>query len=259
MTEPTKVAAIEHYDNNAATMQNQQYFYRWVGRLVQKYVPNQAVKICDVGCGTGALLARLQSLGYKNLAGVDFSEGCLELTRQAVAGVEVVRHDIEAKPLSSDYDLLTLTTVLDFLAQPEAALANIRQSLTPNGLLLVTIRNRLAYWPWYHLRGLADRIKNPRLKHWFLWFTTPLGLRRTDQPFEKVYSPGEARQMLLRAGFRPLATEGLMFLPMLWIPDLTRLVGFMQGLDKIARFIPGKNHFYIYMFVCQVGDGENHA
>ncbi len=258
MTEPAKAVAREHYDNNAAAMQNQQHFYNWVGEIVARYGPHRELKICDVGCGTGNLLAQFQSLGYTNLFGVDFAEGCLALTRQTVTGVNVTQQDIEEKPLGSRYDLITMTTVIDFLAQPEAALLNIRQSLTENGLLLVTIRNRLAYWPWYHLRGLGAKIMNPRLKHWFLWFTTPLGMRRSDQPFEKVYSPGEAKKLLESAGLKPIASEGMMFLPMFWIPDLTRLVKIMQGLDKIARIIPGKNHYYIYMFVCQSGVGENH-
>ena len=211
----TKRAVVEHYTKHAPAMQGFAYFYDWVTEVVQKYVPNRDARVCDVGCGTGVLLSRLRELGYSGLHGVDFSPGCVALAHAAVPEVPVAQRDIEEGPLDSAYDLLLLTTVLDFLAEPDVALRHMRRLLNPNGLILLTIRNRDAYWPLYHARHFAKRFQNrPRLHHWFLWFTTPLGMRRNDQPYEQVFSVGEARQLLRDCGLTPIAEEGMMMLPM---------------------------------------------
>ena len=146
-----------------------------------------------------------------------------------------------------------MTNVLDFLPDPVTALCHTRESLSSNGLLFVSIRNRMAYWPLYHLCKLARVFEHyPRLKHWFLWFTTPLAMRRNDQPFERVYSPAEASELLAQAGLKLVARAGMMWLPMLWIPNLTSLIKVMKWVDKLGRLVPGYNRFYYYMFICQI-------
>ena len=248
----SKAAAIVHYNQNAPAMQNQEYFYNWVTSVVQRFVPRKDLKLCDVGAGTGTLIAHLRKAGYSNLKGVDFSQGCVNIARQVSPEIEFSIHDIEVSALSDSYDVITMTTVIDFLSNPSQALLNLKASLSENGLLLVNIRNRLAYWPWYHLRHFTPKLgQRPRLQHWFSHLTTPLGMRRCDQPYEKVYSPAEARKLLRAAGLQPIAETGMMFLPMFWIFDMKRLYALMQRLDRVAHFIPANKHFYQYMFVCR--------
>lgn len=243
--------AVSHYDEHAAAMQNLDFFYSWVTSIIKQHIPQTDKVICDVGCGTGHLLAKLDKLGYRNLRGLDFSSGCLTIARQVLPKAAFSSHDIELAPLDTACDAILMTTVLDFLSQPVPALINLRKSLSQDGLLFITIRNRQAYWPFYHLRHFGTKIKNPRVRHWFLWFTTPLGLRRNDQPFERVYTPSEARALLASAGLTPVAESGMMFLPMFWIPDMQRLMAFMQKFDGLTRGLPVKNRFFEYMFVCR--------
>lgn len=165
---PNRAALARHYSEWAPAMENVAPFYAWVVAAVERWVPRKAA-IVDVGCGTGALLRHLAQRGYGHLTGVDIAPGCLDLAARRAPTARLALHDVEAAPLPERYDAALVTTVIDFVADPEAALANVHASLHPGGLLLLTIRNKLAFFPLYHLRGLARALAfSPRLAHWFL-------------------------------------------------------------------------------------------
>jgi SAM-dependent methyltransferase len=244
-------ADITHYNQHVDVMQNLAWFYDGILDIWAHCNISSDATICDIGCGTGALLARLQARGYERLSGCDFAPRCVEVSHQKVPTAKVFAHDIQSAPLPQRFDMITMTCVFDFLPDPVAALSNLRNSLTPGGMALITIRNRLAYWPFYHLRGLAHVLPAGRLRHWFQWCTTPLGMRRTDQPYERVYTPGEARTLLHRASLQPVREHGFQWLPMLWIPDMPHVVRFAQKLDHWSHQLPGTTRYYCYAFICK--------
>jgi SAM-dependent methyltransferase len=189
-------------------------------------------------------------MGFESLCGIDFATACVGASQTRVPEANIFLHDIELAPLPSHYDIITLTTVIDFLSNPMAALKNITQSVTPTGLVFVSIRNRLAYWPWYHLRVLSPYIPSRWVQRWFLWLTTPLGLRRLDQPFEQVFSIREARDLLMRAGLSPIAEYGHQVLPMLWLQEIPAMIRFATLVEDFSHKVPGKGRYYYYLFVC---------
>jgi hypothetical protein len=81
---------------------------------------------------------------------------------------------------------------IDFLERPSAALRAFRFALEPGRPLLISFRNRDAYWPFYQFR---DVLPKPPGSPW------PLGdvvqhaspLPRHDQPFEQCNDLSEAR------------------------------------------------------------------
>lgn len=254
-----KIASQEEvrklHDDHVALMENKPWFYEGLLHMWDKVKIPRDAAICDIGCGTGALLARLHARGYHNLYGVDFAPNCVGVTQQKVPSDHVFLHDIEHGPLPRQFDVVTLTTVIDFVADPVSTLENIRSSLSRKGLVFVTIRNRLAYWPFYHLRRVSRWIPSGRLKHWFLWFTTLLGLRRT-WPYERVYSPREARLLLRSSGLCPIREYGFQSLPMLWIPEFPRWLSLMQRLDALSHYIPGKARYFYYVFLCTADEQQ---
>lgn len=241
---------VAHYDAHAAAMRNLDFFYVWMRETVERYVARDAA-ICDVGCGTGALLHELAAAGYTQLAGTDFSAGCLALAARNAPGALLLTHDICAAPLPTQYDALVLACVLDFLPEPQRALNNLRASLRPGGRLLLHFRNRQAYWPWYHLRHVFARLPAGRVRHWALHFSTPLGLRRSDQPFERVYAPAEIRALLAHAGLQPVARAGAMMLPMVWLPELPTLVHALARAERPFRQLPPWRRHYQLLYVCE--------
>jgi SAM-dependent methyltransferase len=249
-----KRALIEHYSTWAPQMQNLDHFYEWVLREIERTGVPRDTSVLDIGCGTGALLARMAEQGYARLTGVDFSPGCLELAHAALENrhVDLYLHDIEEDPVNQQFDLILMSTVIDFLVDPATALEHARMMLSDDGSLLVTIRNRIAYWPWYYLKPIVTWSGWPsRISHWLQWFCLPLPMRRTDQSYERIYTPFEMRRLLHATGFWIESERASLYVPMLHIPGTGKLERMMNTVDQRLQALPANPLAYQYMFICR--------
>jgi SAM-dependent methyltransferase len=104
----------------------------------------------DVGCGTGALAARLAEAGYE-MAGIDPSQGMLEVLRQKAPAIQAVQASGTDLPFDDDsFDLVLSVATLHHIADPD----DVRRTLTemvrvakPSGRILVWDHNpRNPYW-----------------------------------------------------------------------------------------------------------------
>jgi SAM-dependent methyltransferase len=100
-----------------------------------------ADELLEVGCGGGALLAQALATGCR-AAGVDHSADMVRLARDvnadaiAAGRLEVVQADAAALPFADErFTCAAMTGVIGFLADPVAALAEIRRCLRPGGRL----------------------------------------------------------------------------------------------------------------------------
>ena len=95
--------------------------------------------ILDVGCGTGALLARLATLGYKHLSGIDIS-----LPTDPVDGITFLEHDLDtiATPYpDSAFSLVISVEVFEHVENMGTLLRELSRLLAPDGNLLITTPN----------------------------------------------------------------------------------------------------------------------
>jgi 2-polyprenyl-3-methyl-5-hydroxy-6-metoxy-1,4-benzoquinol methylase len=113
----------------------------------------------DAGCGSGTLARNLLEAGA-NVLGVDAAEEMIdlarELARQDVAKQDVVRHDEPSRRLRFEHiatiahlplgdqslDGILCSSVLEYVPDPEACLAEFARVLHPGGLLVVSVPNR---------------------------------------------------------------------------------------------------------------------
>jgi len=104
----------------------------------------------DVGCGTGALAARLSAAGYE-MTGVDPSGGMLDVLRSRAPEVRAVKASGTSLPFPDDsFDLVLSVAVMHHVADPEdvrRALAEMVRVARPSGRILVWDHNpRNPYW-----------------------------------------------------------------------------------------------------------------
>jgi SAM-dependent methyltransferase len=96
--------------------------------------------ILDVGCGRGLMLSDLARQGWRAV-GVEMSEAASRHARE-VLDLDVRVGDLAGcKFPSASFDVVTLFHVLEHLPDPEAALAEMRRVITPDGRLLVEVPN----------------------------------------------------------------------------------------------------------------------
>jgi arsenite methyltransferase len=100
-------------------------------------------RVLDVGCGPGFYLAELlEQVGPTgSVVGIDASPQTLALARRRTAGrgnVALHQADATALPVpDADFDAALSVQVLEYVADPAAALAELHRALRPGGRLVV--------------------------------------------------------------------------------------------------------------------------
>jgi 2-polyprenyl-3-methyl-5-hydroxy-6-metoxy-1,4-benzoquinol methylase len=99
--------------------------------------------VLDVGCGNGIISRGVGSAGF-NVLGIDVSEKAIEKARALNTFPNVKFEVISAEQLVSDgkrYQAVICSEVLEHLNHPEKLLETLHQSLTDDGILIVTVPN----------------------------------------------------------------------------------------------------------------------
>ena len=148
------------------------------GELIAGLVGGPGLRVLDLGCRTGAL-TQYYAPGNE-VVGVDVDQDALGRACERL-GIETVWADAEdALPFEDgSFDVVVMGEVLEHLAEPAAAVANVRRVLRPGGRFVGSVPN-------------GYRLKN-RLR--FLAGGPPDG----DPTHLQIYSPQKLRALL--AGF----------------------------------------------------------
>jgi SAM-dependent methyltransferase len=113
------------------------------GAIAALGLPENA-RILDAGCGSGRNMVELARFG--TVTGVELSDTSVALARARNAG-EVVEGSVLEMPFAEDsFDLAVSLDVIEHLEDDLGALRELRRTIAPGGLLLVTVP---AYqWLW---------------------------------------------------------------------------------------------------------------
>jgi SAM-dependent methyltransferase len=170
--------------------------------------------ILDLGCGPGLNLGRVRrAFPSERVFGVDISRAAVRIA--AAAGV--VRADAHRICFpDGSFSAVLLTHVLGHLAEPDAALREVRRILRPSGVLVLTTPN---------LRFVE--VLRPFNERGLLPY-------RPDETVLRFYDEEELRAALLGAGFEVERLEPFGAQPAL-APDLAALLPPGVRTDDPAR------------------------
>lgn len=153
-----------------------------LGRMLALLGP--AGTLLEVGCGTGHFARWLAQRGWR-VVGLDHSLAMLDEAR-ARGGLPLILGDALALPFPDrSFDVVALLTVLEFLPEPRAALAEAWR-VARRGLLLGVL-NRVSPIAW--MRRIAGRFR-PNLYN-----------------AARFYSPRELARLVRETAGRPLTLE----------------------------------------------------
>ena len=95
------------------------------------------LRLLDVGCGTGAMSARLTQWG--GVVSADFSPLALQFSRRRHL-MHLVRADAMRLPIASEsFDVAVVMDVLEHLPDDRAALCELHRVLKPGGRVIATV------------------------------------------------------------------------------------------------------------------------
>jgi ubiquinone/menaquinone biosynthesis C-methylase UbiE len=110
--------------------------------------PQPGERVLDVGCGTG-YFTRALAESEACVLGCDIARQMLR--RAADKGLAVAQADALYLPFPRrSFDLVTLVTVLEFIADPPAALDTARQLIRAGGRLVVGTINAWSAWAYIY-------------------------------------------------------------------------------------------------------------
>lgn len=106
----------------------------------EKYVSPKK-SILDVGCGYGRTLSQLYDKGFKDLTGVDFSQGMINQGLKLHPQLNLLKNDGDKLPFADDkFDAVLLIAVLTCTANPQKQdnlIAEISRVLKKDGILYI--------------------------------------------------------------------------------------------------------------------------
>jgi SAM-dependent methyltransferase len=98
--------------------------------VVELLVPQPGERILDLGCGDGALTAKLAALGCE-VVGVDSSPAQIAAAQRLGLDARVV--DGRSLDFAGDFDAVFTNAALHWIPQADAVIAGVRRALRPGG------------------------------------------------------------------------------------------------------------------------------
>lgn len=109
-------------------------------RMMWGYLKRPPTSVLDYGCGSGRFLARMRQVGIR-ANGVDVSPRAIEVARSYGLDACVGSYDEMPKDLG-EFGLVRLWHVLEHVADPVAALTELKLRIMPGGSIVVAVPNR---------------------------------------------------------------------------------------------------------------------
>ncbi len=157
------------FDDDAQAAGYDGWFASPVGRVVDRLQgalvehlarPWPGERALDVGTGTGHYATRLAERGL-HVTGCDASNVMLGAARAKCADVTWCLASAERLPFDDGaFDLVLSVTMLEFVRDPEGALAEMWRVTAPGGRLVVGVLNAESAWGRFY-RQQAERAETP--------------------------------------------------------------------------------------------------
>lgn len=170
---------------------------------------NLGKMILSVGCGTAVELQLLKDRGFIGV-GLDPERSFLLEGKKKGTAHDFVQAIGENIPLRADcLDLVLLLEVLEHVINPEVVLDEISRVLKPNGILFLTVPNRLYLFETHGIQICQKQINN-LLGVGIPFFSMAPGFLRKKFERARIFSEGEVLSLLRRHDFSPFTMEYLM-------------------------------------------------
>ena len=127
---------MKYYENK------QSGYYNNVRKEMLKYLPENAKKIIDIGCGNGALAYLVKQQNDAEVWGIELMEeeakGAIKVLDKVIVG-NCEKH-IDSLP-EYYFDVIYLNDVLEHLVDPYTVLEALKSKLAPSGVVISSIPN----------------------------------------------------------------------------------------------------------------------
>jgi SAM-dependent methyltransferase len=119
-----------------------------IADVIAPHLVSPAVRVLDVGCASGRLLAVLRDRGFPKVTGLDPSPACAA-TAKTLYGIDVRTMTLAAlAETGATFEVVIMVGVLEHLRDLNSTFEQLRALLAPNGLLYVEVPDVTAFADW---------------------------------------------------------------------------------------------------------------
>ena len=180
----TEMSKWEFLDNGGKESEQDAGRFEATADFLEKFCVDRESPVLDIGCATGGMLSVMKKRGYGHLLGIDPSPRCAELAFKNY-GIEVFTGPVmQLNQLPKNFKIVLLSGVLEHLYDPNSVLREIRNQLTDNGFLYVSVPDATRFTEY-----MDAPFQQFSLEH-ILYFT-----------------PNSLLNLLWRNGFEPVKTR----------------------------------------------------
>lgn len=118
---------------------------------ITPFLPGHNIRLLDVGCANGRLLALLKEKGYGNVMGLDPSPVCAQSAQQLYGVCVMVGTLYEIKKVMADeqpFGGIILSGVLEHIPDIDQALLQIRGIMADDGLIFIEVPDATDFTRW---------------------------------------------------------------------------------------------------------------
>jgi SAM-dependent methyltransferase len=166
--------------------------YEAINHPVFSYLPNNAKRILDIGCGAGNLGEFVKKSKQCEYIGITYSQMEMEQASQILDKALTVDLNMLELPDLGQFDCIICSHILEHLYQPQNFLEKLHDNFTPSGKLIVALPNVL-HWK-QRLKFIQGDFKY-----------TDGGLM--DKTHFRFFDWQTAQDLLIQSGYQILSAE----------------------------------------------------
>jgi 2-polyprenyl-3-methyl-5-hydroxy-6-metoxy-1,4-benzoquinol methylase len=143
-------------------------FVDLITELIEEKTITSFENAIDIGCNAGWYSKMISDFGFRDVMGVDIDEKLIKKAQKEFTsnkeGKHIHFHLLNAEHLdtSKKFNFLLCTEVVEHTDHPELVIENIKNSLAPGGVAVITLPNAVSF-P-YLLHYLSQKIQGKPLK-----------------------------------------------------------------------------------------------
>lgn len=195
----------------------------WLSEKIHGYSNSSSLKVLDIGCGNGYVLAQYARFGA-DVTGVDLTSTAIELSRKRfeIAGLngKFVEIDGQSLPFPDEhFDIVCSMGVLHHISDPNPMVSEMFRVMKPGGRLIVMLYHRHSWKNLVLLR--LRRLFDPKFRG--KSHQEALNMNDGDEcPLALVYSRREAGALFNQFAERRFFLTLLSWKQFLMFPPLVR-------------------------------------
>lgn len=115
--------------------------------LVQRHLsPTGKTKFLEIGCGTGDFIKQIVQNENLEITGSEIYLKGLQYAKKNLPKVDFIQFDVTKGKVGDQFDMIAAFDVIEHIEDDAAALSNINQMLSKEGVLIISVPQHMFLW-----------------------------------------------------------------------------------------------------------------